>query len=181
MTTTRKRPRHRLMVKEIVSVGAVDEPDDPEARILFWKRRGIRNAPDAQAEYRKAHRDALVRRAVAEYRADKRKETPVVFKQEPNPDELMQERCAAAIHQASRRLLWRKLEVPNRERGLSAAKLRVALWQTPEGQAVNALAQSKYGRMRYDKALAALERDPAAASEHKDALRILSDGFPIPD
>jgi uncharacterized short protein YbdD (DUF466 family) len=36
--------RKRLTITEIDSVGAVDEPDNPPASLLFWKRR--RHAPD---------------------------------------------------------------------------------------------------------------------------------------
>lgn len=91
--------RKRLMITDIDSVGAVDEPDNPPASLLFWKRRitddeqTSKEAPDSGDIEKGVTMDEGIQEAQEEAAAEVE---PVVEKAEPETVEVPEEDVSKA-------------------------------------------------------------------------------------
>ena len=160
-----RKPKNRLFVDEIVSVGVVadgDNPADAGNGIVFYKRRPDEATPSPSEHVQKVYKEQLEL-----FRVEKQSEEPMTDTQETVAEAVTNMVNEYAFDQVLRRF-------GPAERGLTREQVKAELWKSEEGQLLAALMRSEYSAEPWLVIKHQIRKDHP---EHAKAIRMVEQGL----
>ena len=146
-----KKKRNTLFVDEITSIGAVSAGDDPEAEIVFWKKKpdddqGALWTNHAPLIVDTVPTPSIVQPAIRQIRTitespearEARLDRLEKSLMPKEPVETIEDHIIAKLNRWSQDELWSRYGKPG-QRGITAEKIRAELWATEQGNQIAAL------------------------------------------